>query len=263
MSQPSKLVCLGLYHTEINHIINAFMPRVHKEPVFRNEQKNDLIVRIMDLNHCYFAKLNCDYLGDIENKELFIEQLVTDAIQSRNLASKADHEKPLTFKEIAIGGVISGKGRSHNFQSLLEFFNLVPDNHAYTVFKMPGEDKILIEDPRTGAFSGEIKLQSRTNNQICSFAASAIFYFCYRSLHSKDGVLPKTTQEILKKIYTCPELKKYMQEIENKIGTSETKKQVIEQFIKHLPTLNAIVLAPPNNNQSKTESSPKADGASL
>jgi hypothetical protein len=239
--QPYKLATLGLYHHEINHIINAFVPQILKAPVYKGEIKPDMVVRIIDLNQCYFAKINCDYIGDIKNKEAFIEEMVTEAIKALNLASKTDNESPLTYKEIAVGAVISCQGRSAPISSFLEYIGKIPDNHAYVVFKVPGEDKVLIEDPRTGVFSREIKLQSRTNSQICSFAASAIFYFCYRSLFNKEE-FPKTTQSILKRIYGSPDLKEYMQEIEKKVGTTAKKKQVIKEFIEKIPTLRNIVL---------------------
>lgn len=224
--QPKNiLTSLGLYSEEIQYLLekltNRFNWITYKDP---NDNSIDIIIVKLEKKR-YFALINCEGLCGIEDKQLFIKSAVESVIKQKKI--------PVSYKNIGVGGLVSDEGRLAFLSKLRG--ETPPAVHEYAAFKLPGEEYVYIEDPRTGIFDLNEKLQSRMNDQVCCFAASSIFYFCYQTL--LQGNTTKSTPELFAEIYSSTKLRALIQSLERKIGYSvETKEQVIDMFIKKLLT---------------------------
>ena len=216
------LESLGLYTAEIRSILEKITGK--SDWVTYVDNDFSMQVQMVKLKKGrYFAVLSCDALCGLDDKQAFIKDAVEFAIKQTKL--------PITFKEIGVGGVVADEGRMGFISKLMG--NVPPAVHAYAAFKMPGETFVYVEDPRTGIFDTTEKLQSRTDNQVCSFAASAIFYTCAQALNK--GEMKKSTPELFSEVYNSTELREYIQSLEKKVGRSrETKEYVIKTFIQQL-----------------------------
>ncbi|WP_133137607.1 hypothetical protein [Legionella rowbothamii] len=220
---PTVLKSLGLYSNEIQYLLEKLTGK--KAWVsYKDDEDNILKIQIIRRkNGTYFALVDATSLCGLEDKALFIRKGVEFALRQKGL--------DIPFTEIAVGGLVSDEGRLGIFSKLLG--KRPPAVHEYVAFKLPGESQVLIEDPRTGIFDWREKFQSRTDNQVCCFAASAIFFASCIAL--KRGDAPNTTRELFDEIYKNEELRGLIQQLENKVGYStETKKQVIDSFVKTL-----------------------------
>jgi hypothetical protein len=222
--QPKKILTgLGLYSNEIKDLLEKLTGKTDWI-TYKDSKDNPIDIQILKLGKKrYFAFINCEGLCGIENKHLFIKDAVERAIKQKKLS--------ISFKNIAVGGLVSDEGRLGFLSKLIG--ETPPAVHEYAAFKLPGEDYVCIEDPRTGIFDTTEKLQSRIDNQVCCFAASAIFYFCYKTL--QKGNTTKSTRELFAEIYSSSKLRSLIQSLEKKVGHSvETKEQVIDSFVKKL-----------------------------
>ncbi len=225
-SEPSTaLQSLGLYSNEIQYLLEKLTGK--KAWVSYKDDENHILKLqiIKRQNGTYFALVDADSLCGIKDKALFIRNGVEFGLRQKGL--------DISFTEIAVGGLVSDEGRLGIFSKLLG--KVPPAVHEYVAFKLPGESQVFIDDPRTGFFDWREKFQSRTDNQVCCFAASAIFVASCIAL--KRGDAPNTTPELFKEIYKNDELRGLIQQLENKVGTStETKQEVLDSFIKTLGT---------------------------
>ncbi|HCU5992247.1 TPA: hypothetical protein ACK8SK_003105 [Legionella pneumophila] len=222
---PKILESLKLSRSQINGMI-ARLTQESSEPICYKDMRNKSIsVTLIKLkNNSYFAKLNCEALASIEDKQSLIKDAVEFSLKKMGL--------PISFRNIGVGGVIAGMG----FWGFLSRWQKKPpaSDHAFTVFKLPGEDHLYIEDPRTPLIGKEIKFQSTFNNQICGFAATVLFYFCYKTLNEAE-IIPATTPILFSAIYNNQDLKKILKNLEEKVGKSlESKEEVINSFIRYI-----------------------------
>lgn len=223
--QDAILQSLRLTRRETNSLVSRLIPISVESVTYVNNKGYSMNVSIIPLdNDCYFAKLDSTPLSKVENKKLFIKEAVLFALKEKNISRN--------FEEIGVGGVVADEGR---LGFLSHFRGQIPPSvHAYTVFKLPGENDLYIEDPRTEIFSLVAKLQSRMNDQICCFAATASFYFCYKAFADYKISL-HSTKSMFEEIYECSELKRIMVVLEDKVGKSiETKQEVIDSFVQEI-----------------------------
>lgn len=194
--------------------------------VYKDRANNPIKVTIMQLGSKYFAKLSCHSLTEVPDKKLFIKNAVEFALAQKKLS--------VSFEDIAVGGVVSDNGR---MTSIAKFVGVVPMYHAFTVFKTPGENEVSIEDPRTGILERNEKLQSRFDDQVCGFAATALFYFCYKGFaESHETTL--SSNELFDAVYDNSKVRALIQNLENKVGrVKTTKEEVIKAFPNQLINL--------------------------
>lgn len=132
---------------------------------------------------------------------------------------------------MAVGGMVIDKGRLAMF-SLMRG-HIPPAVHEYSLFKLPGQTDLTIEDPRVGVFEDKVKFQSRFNDEICCFASASLFYAAFHIFKLRPTY--RDTSQLLDHIYSNRHLQNLMTSLESKVGRSiETKEQVIEDFIKSL-----------------------------
>lgn len=192
-------------------------------------------VSILKLGEQYFAKLNSCFLAELEDKKSFIKKAVEFALKQQGLS--------VDFKQLAVGGVISSEGR---MTAVASFFGLKVRYHAFTLFKTAGEDEVSIEDPRTGVFERKDKFQSRFNDQICGFAATALLFSSYKALEKTPQAQPPT--EVLFAVaYKRTDLKAFLQGLEKKVGhEATTREAVLADFPTQLKNLEqSAALAEP------------------
>ncbi|MFJ1269354.1 hypothetical protein ACD661_12370 [Legionella lytica] len=217
------LTSLGLYSNEIQYLLEKLTGK--KAWVsYKDDEGHVLRLQIIRKNNgTYFALVDAESLCGLKDKTLFIRNGVEFGLKQQGL--------DIPFTEIAVGGLVSDEGRLGIFSKLLG--KVPPAVHEYVAFKLPGESQVFIDDPRTGFFDWREKFQSRTNNQVCCFAATAIFIASCIAL--KRGDAPDSTPELFNEIYKNDELRALIQQLENKVGSStETKKQVMDSFVKAL-----------------------------
>ncbi len=224
--QKKVLESLGLYSDEIEYILEKLMSR-KAWILYDAHADNTIKIQVFKLEKGkYFALVNCESLCGIKDKALFIKQGVEFALKQKNL--------PVSFNDIAVGGLVSDEGRLGFLSKIMG--QIPPPAHEYVTFKLPGEANVSIEDPRTGIFDTTEKFQSRTDDQVCCFAASTLLFASYTML--KQGKAPKSTPELFSEIYRNKDLKAIIQQLENKVGHStQTKQQVIDSFIVTLSKL--------------------------
>jgi len=223
-TQKKILDNLRLNSDEVHYILKQLIGDDLAWILYEDASKNPLYVRIIQLDTgAYFAELSCEGLSGLGDRQLFIKNAVEFAIKQNNLA--------ISFKDIGVGGVVGDVGR---LSFLAAFVGKTPPaNHGYAAFKLPGEEQVCIENPRTGIFDVTEKLQTRTDDQVCCFAASALFYFCYKTLERGDTT--RTTPELFAELYKSSKLRGLIQKLEKKVGhTVATKDQIIDSFIKQL-----------------------------
>ena len=208
-------------------MLSRLIPSDDSEAIaYKDSANNPIKVTIMKLGSKYFAKLSCHSLTEVLDKKLFIKNAVEFALAQKKLS--------VSFDDIAVGGVVSDNGR---MTSIAKFVGVVPMYHAFTVFKTPGEEEVSIEDPRTGILERNEKLQSRFDDQVCGFAATALFYFCYKAF---AGSNKKTlsSNELFDEVYDNPRVRALIQSLENKVGRAKTtKEEVIKAFPNQLINL--------------------------
>ncbi|KTD57597.1 hypothetical protein [Legionella shakespearei] len=225
LKPDSILPSLRLKRREIAVLVDGLVPTADEPVCYINNQDKAIKVTILRLdNGSYFAKLHPAALAGVEDKTSYIKEAVQFALKEKNIALK--------FEDIAIGGVIGAEGRKAVIYNL---FGQPPrSEHAYAVFKLPGEAGVHIEDPRMGFFNFSDKLQSKLDDQICCFAATALFYFCYKAF-SEHQEIPCSSSQMFATIHACSALKRKMLELEEKVGYSaETKEEVMASFIKDM-----------------------------
>ncbi|KGP62576.1 hypothetical protein EP47_01330 [Legionella norrlandica] len=221
--QKGVLESLRLYNNEVRYILEELIGSSDWIS-YQDSDNNPVDIQIIELKKDHYcAVIHCEGLCAVDDKQLFIRNAVEFVIKQKKL--------PVSFENIAVGGLVGDEGRLGCLYRLIGQTPLPV--HAYTAFKLPGENYVHIEDPRTGLFDRNEKLQSRTDDQICCFAASVLFYFCYKNLQ-KDNIT-KNTPKLFAEIYKNSELRALMQALENQVGYSvTTKKQVINSFIVQL-----------------------------
>lgn len=223
--QPAPILeSLRLKNSETSVLVEGLVP-TPDEPVLYTHAGKTIKVTILQLdNGSYFAKLHPAPLAGIADKERFIKQAVLFALKEKNIAVK--------FEDIAVGGVIGGEGRKAVIYSL--FGEPPRSEHMYAVFKLPGEARVHIEDPRMGVLTFNDKLQSKLDDQICCFAATALFYFGYKAF-SEHEQMQYSSSTMFEMIHASHELRKKMRELENKVGYArETKEEAMASFIKEM-----------------------------
>lgn len=195
--------------------------------------ENRIDVQIRNLGRDrYFAIINCDNLCGLEDKQLFVKTAVEFLLKQKKI--------PLTFNDIGIAGMVGYEGRLAFLSKLTGA--TPPATHAYAIFKMPGNNQVFIEDPRTGLFDRTEKLQSRTNDQVCCFAATALFYLGYKAVAERG--YSKTTPELFAELYQSNALRILIQTLESKVGKSlATKQQIICSFVKQLDDFDSPITA--------------------
>jgi hypothetical protein len=219
------LQSLRLKNSEIAVLVDVLTPTSDQPVSYTSNEGKTIKVSILKLdNGSYFAKLQPAGLAGVEDKAGYIKNAVEFALKEKDIA--------VTFKDIAIGGVIAAEGRKAILYSI--FGQRQRSDHAYAVFKLPGEVRVHIEDPRTGFLTSSDKLQSKLNDQICCFAATALFYFCYKAFSEHQEML-YSSSHMFQTIHACSKLRRKMDELENKVGYSEeTKEEVMASFISEM-----------------------------
>ncbi|RUR05605.1 hypothetical protein [Legionella sp. km772] len=217
------LESLALFSNEVR----ILMEKLLKQSAWidcSSSEENYIGVQLLEIGiGRYFAVIDCDNLCNIKDKPAYIKTAVELAIKDQRL--------PLTYKDIGVCGLAGDEGRQAFFYKIVG--KVPPPNHAYAVFKTPGEEHVFIEDPRTGIFDRREKLQSRTNDQVCCFAAAAMFYLCFKAV--TEGKNSRSTPELFADLYKSNKLRSLIQNLENKVGHSvATKMQIINSFVKQL-----------------------------
>lgn len=220
---PHVLERLALYSNEVTYLMEKLIKQADWIP-YLEDSANSINVQFIELGiDRYFAVVDCENLCGIADKQSFIKNAVEFAIKEQGLN--------IDYKDIGVGGLAGDEGRKGFFYKLLG--KTPPAQHAYAVFKTPGEEHASIEDPRTGVFDRREKLQSRTDNQVCCFAAAALFYLSYKAVVT--GKETRSSPELFNELYKSTKLRAGIQRLENKVGKEvTTKRQVINRFAKEL-----------------------------
>lgn len=226
---------LALYSDEIKYLMEKLIKQ-NEWITYLEDSENFVDVQIIELGvKRYFAVVDCENLCGIPDKQALIKSAVEFAIKEYNLN--------IDYKDIGVGGLAGDEGRKGLLYRLVK--QTPPAQHTYAVFKTPGEEHAYIEDPRTGVFERKERLQSRTDDQVCCFAASALFYLSFKAMLSGND--KRSTPELFSELYKSTQLRSTIQKLENLVGKKgPTLLQVINHFALELELFkNPLTLTPP------------------
>lgn len=232
------LIDLRLKSRAINNMLKYLIPS-ELSLVHYDSGVTSITVQLVEFKKGqYFARILCGAFAHVDNKERLIKEAVEYALAEKKLT--------LDFESIGVGGVIGSKGR---IGSVVEFFGITPSSaHAYCLFKLPGEHQVYIEDARTNVFSSVHKLQSRFDDQVCSFSATALFYFCYKYYITAPTTF-EDSRMLFREIYEIEGLRETIVTLESKVNkVIQTKKEVMQDFISDIQSIENVLFEKDNSD---------------